>query len=197
MDQYEIYMKKYLIECMERAKECIVLIPFIILPLLCYGAAKGSETENETQSENYFLPDTVKVEAVETPPQEIIEEKEIIKEEGKSNFIIIKRGTVYNPVPEQTQGDPWKTATERIDSVALYSGKLRWVGVSPDIEAIIPLYSKIRIYHKDPKICGVWQVMDRTREDMISTIDFLRPKHDNKGLWHEIKIEILERGKGK
>lgn len=184
-------MKKYLNECWTRAKECIVLIPFIILPLLCYGVARGSETENETQGENYFLPDTVKVEAVEAPQ----EEKKI--EEKETKYIIVSRGTVYNPVPEQTQGDPWKTSTERIDSVALYSGKLRWVGVSPDIEAIIPLYSKIRIYHKDPKICGVWQVMDRTREDMISTIDFLRPKYDNKGLWHEIKIEILERGKGK
>ena len=94
----------YLKDCWMRAKECIVLIPFVILPLLCYGVARGSETENEAQSE-HFLPDTVKVEAVAPPPQ-VIEEKKI----EDPRFIIIERGTVYNPEKEQTQGDPWQPA---------------------------------------------------------------------------------------
>jgi len=181
----------YLSDCWKRAKECIVLIPFIILPLLCYGVAKGSEAVEEPQNENYFLPDTTK--AVETPPQEIIEEKEIIKEEGKSNFVIIKRGTVYNPEPEQCWGDPWKSATGKIDSVKLATGQLRWCALSPDLLERIPMHSKIKVHHSDKKIEGIWYVRDVCGTE--STIDFLKPSSVRTGLWHNIKIEILREGK--
>ena len=180
-------MKKYLNECWTRAKECIVLIPFVVLPLLCYGVARGSEADNETQGENYFLPDTTTAVA---PPQEEIEEK---KEEETSKFVIARRGTVYNPRPNQCQGDPWKTATDLIDSIKLHQGKIRWVALSSDLEAKIPMHSRIKIYHENPKIAGIWEVKDRCGKS--STIDFLRPWPDTLGLWKNIRIEVLRRGK--
>lgn len=171
-----------------RAKECLVLIPFIVLPLLCWGVAKGSEIEKETQGD-YFLPDTTK--AVETPPQEtIVEEKE---EEG-GNFVIIPRGTVYNPRKDQCWGDPWKAYTGRIDSVKLENKQIRWVALSPDLLKKIPMHSKIRVHDPDKAINGIWYVKDicGTKE----TIDFLyayRVLHV--GLWYDIKVEILREGK--
>lgn len=172
----------YLKECLERAKECIVLIPFIVLPLLCWGVAKGSEKES-----NYFLPDTTT--AVAIPPQEeIIEEK---KEEEKKYFIV-RRGTVYNPKKEQCWGDPWQAAGGKIDSIKLESGQLRWCALSPDLLEKIPMHSKIMVHDPDKKIHGVWYVKDVC--GVKSTIDFLRPSKIKTGLWSDIKIEILREG---
>lgn len=172
----------YLNECWERMKECLVLVPFIILPLLCWSVAEGSEKELD-----HFLPDTITAVA---PPQEEIEEK---KEEETSKFVIARRGTVYNPRPDQCQGDPWKTATESIDSIKLHQGKIRWVALSSDLEAKIPMHSRIKIYHENPKIAGIWEVKDRCGKS--STIDFLRPWPDTLGLWENVRIEVLRRGK--
>ena len=186
-------MKKYLNECWLRAKECIILVPFVILPLLCYGVARGSETKKETKSENYFLPDTVKVEAVETPPQ-VIEEKKIEKETPR--FIIIERGTVYNPEKEQCQGDPWQPAHgPRIDSVKLSQGKIRWCALSADLLEIIPYGSVLKVHDPDKKINGIWEVHDRA--GIRSTIDFLYPSTVKTGKWDNLKVEIIKLGKGK
>lgn len=173
----------YLKECLERAKESLILLPFIILPLLCWGVAKGSEIEKES---DHFLPDTVS--AVTTPPQEeVIEEKK----EGE-NFIIVRRGTVYNPEPEQGWGDPWQAAGGKIDSIKLETGQLRWCALSPDLLEKIPMHSKIRVHDPDRKISGIWYVKDVC--GIESTIDFLRPSSIRTGLWHNVKIEILREG---
>lgn len=177
-------MKEYLIGCWERAKECIVLIPFIVLPLLCWGVAKGSEVKSPDQ-----LPDTVAVQ------QALPIEEEVIKEEKEeeTRFIIIRRGTVYNPEPDQCWGDPWKAAGGKIDSVKLETGQLRWCALSPDLLKIIPMHSKIRVHDPDKKISGIWEVKDVC--GIESTIDFLRPSRIKTGLWKNIKIEILREGK--
>ena len=181
-------MKEYLIGCWERAKECVVLIPFIVLPLLCWGVAKGSEVKSPDQ-----LPDTVAVQKALLPTDEIKAEEKVEEKEEETRFIIIRRGTVYNPEPEQCWGDPWKAAGGKIDSVKLETGQLRWCALSPDLLEKIPMHSKIKVHDPDKKIQGIWYVKDVC--GIESTIDFLKPSSIKTGLWKNIKIEVLREGK--
>ncbi len=176
------FIMYYFKECWERAKECLILLPFIILPLLCWGVAKGSEIREDQ------LPDTVAVQ-VSLPTEEIVVENV----EKESRFIIIRRGTVYNPEPEQGWGDPWQAAGGRIDSLKLANGQLRWCALSPDLLEKIPMHSKIKVHDPDKKIQGIWYVKDVC--GIKSTIDFLHPSSIRTGLWNDIKVEVLREGK--
>lgn len=173
-------MKEYLKECMERAKECIVLIPFIILPLLCWGVAKGSEVRNLDQ-----LPDTVAVQ------QALPIVEEVIKEEKEEEPIYLYvRGTVYNPTEKQCGSNPSVTADgKKINHEHLNSGKIRWVAVSKDLLQYMNYGDKIYVHHSDKKIAGVWEVHDLC--GIKNTVDFLRPWPDTLGMWRNIKIEVL------
>lgn len=175
MDQYEIYMKKYLIECMERAKECIVLIPFIVLPLLCSWVARGSEGKIPEQ-----LPDSVAVQVI------LPIEESVVKE--PAYFYV--RGTVYNPTEKQCGPNPAVTADGRkINHEHLKSGKIRWVAVSKDLLQHMKYGDKIYVHHEDKKIAGIWEVHDLC--GIRNTVDFLRPWPDTLGMWKQLKIEVL------
>lgn len=174
-------MKEYLIGCWERAKECIVLIPFIILPLLCWGVAKGSEIEKPDQ-----LPDTAAVQ------QSLLHiEEEVVKEEKEEEPIYLYvRGTVYNPTEKQCGSNPAVTADgKKINHEHLNSGKIRWVAVSKDLLQHMKYGDKIYVHHSDKKIAGVWEVHDLC--GIKNTVDFLRPWPDTLGMWRNLKIEIL------
>lgn len=176
-NQIKRIVKSYLIECWERMKECLVLVPFIILPLLCWSVASGSEKELDR-----FLPDTTTAVA---PPQEEIEEK---KEETKHFYV---RATVYNPTKEQCGDNPWVTSSgDQINQDHLKNGKIKWVALSTDLLEKIPIGSKIRVIdppHK--KLSGIWTVKDKC--GIRNTVDFLRPWPDTLGLWN-VKIEVVE-----
>lgn len=178
-------MKNYLLGCWERMKECLVLIPFIILPLLCWSVAKGSEIKSPDQ-----LPDTLAVQEAPLLP-EIEEEEENVEEKEEAPRFFYVRATVYNPTKEQCGNNPWVTSSgERIDKNHLQSGRLKWVALSSDLLKSIPIGSKIRVIdppHK--KLSGIWTVKDKC--GIKNTVDFLRPWPDTLGLWN-VKIEVIE-----
>ena len=169
---------KYLIESWERMKECIILIPFIILPLLCWGVAGGSEKELKQ------LPDTTATSTLLPGVEENVEQKE------KTSRYLYVRGTVYNPTKEQCGDNPAVTADgKRINYEHLESGKIRWVAVSKDLLQHMKYGDKIYVHHSDKRIAGVWEVHDLC--GIRNTVDFLKPWPDTLGLWKQLKIEIL------
>ena len=171
-------MKNYFLECWERMKECLVLIPFIILPLLCWSAESGSEKESK------HLPDTLAVQETLLPE---IERENVEKATPRYLYV---RGTVYNPTKEQCGDNPAVTADGRkINHEHLVSGKLRWCAVSKDLLQHMNYGDKIYVHHEDKKIAGVWEVHDLC--GIRNTVDFLRPWPDTLGLWKQLKIEIL------
>ena len=170
-------MKNYVLGCWERMKECVILIPFIILPLLCWSAASGSEKELK------HLPDTLAVQETLLP--------EIEKEENVEPKYLYVRGTVYNPTKEQCGDNPTVTADgKKINHEHLKSGKIRWVAVSKDLLQHMKYGDKIYVHHEDKKIAGIWEVHDLC--GIRNTVDFLRPWPDTLGMWRNIKIEVLK-----
>ncbi len=171
-------MKNYFLECWERMKECIILVPFIILPLLCWGVARGSEKESKQ------LPDTTATSTLLPSVEENVEEKE-----EASRYLYV-RGTVYNPTKEQCGDNPGVTADgKEINHEHLVSGKLRWCAVSKDLLQHMNYGDKIFVHHEDKRIAGVWEVHDLC--GIRNTVDFLKPWPDTLGLWKQLKIEIL------
>ena len=169
-------MKEYLKECLERAKECVVLLPFIILPLLCMMVSGKTEKE---------MSPTVVTTTISLPVVEDVEEQE----EEASRYLYV-RGTVYNPTKEQCGDNPSVTADgKEINHKHLESGKIRWVAVSKDLLQYMNYGDKIYVHHEDKKIAGVWEVHDLC--GIRNTVDFLRPWPDTLGLWKSLKIEIL------
>lgn len=170
-------MKNYFLGCWERMKECVILIPFIILPLFCWGVAKGSEVRTDQ------LPDTLAVQETLLP--------EIEKEENVEPKYLYVRGTVYNPTEKQCGSNPAVTADGRkINHEHLKSGKIRWVAVSKDLLQHMKYGDKIYVHHEDKKIAGIWEVHDLC--GIRNTVDFLRPWPDTLGMWRNIKIEVLK-----
>lgn len=167
-------MKEYLRECLERAKECIVLLPFIILPLLCMMVSAG-KTEKEVSP---TVVTTISLPGLKD-----------VKQEEEDRFLYV-RGTVYNPTKAQCGDNPGVTADgKEINHEHLESGKLRWCAVSKDLLKHVSYGDKIYVHHYDKKIAGIWEVHDLC--GIRNTVDFLRPWPDTLGLWRNLKIEIL------
>ena len=164
-------------DCWVRAKESLVLIPFIVLPLLCSWVARGSEGKIPEQ-----LPDSAAVQ-VALPTEESV---------AKEPAYLFVRGTVYNPTEAQCGPKPSTTADgKRINHDHLREGKIRWCAVSKDLLQKIGGYGKkIYVHHDNPKISGVWEVHDLC--GIRNTVDFLRPWPDTLGMWKNLKIEVLE-----
>ena len=169
-------MKNYLRECLERAKECVVLLPFIILPLLCMMVSGKTEKE---MSPTVMTTTTISLPAVED-----------VEQEEEDRFLYV-RGTVYNPTKEQCGDNPGVTADgKEINHEHLESGKLRWCAVSKDLLKHVSYGDKIYVHHSDKRIAGIWEVHDLC--GIRNTVDFLRPWPDTLGLWRNLKIEILK-----
>ncbi len=168
-------MGKYLRECLERAKESVVLLPFIILPFLCLLVTGKPEKEMSPVDTTTIILPTV---------------EDVEQEEEDTKFLYV-RGTVYNPTVAQCGDNPGVTADgKEINHKHLESGKLRWCAVSKDLLKHVSYGDRIYVHHSDKKIAGVWEVHDLC--GIRNTVDFLRPWPDTLGLWKNLKIEILK-----
>ncbi len=168
------------------------IIPILILALVsiwmfsCYktlaGIARSVDEISELQGPYYQYSENVDV-AVEEETEE--------KEDTISLISHIVTVTVYNAVPEQTNGNPLVTADRsKIDLEKLNNGTLRWCAVSRDLLKTGGLRygDKIKIESDDQRISGIWEVHDTMHKRYENYVDLLMPTHIRTGKWKNVKI---------
>ena len=105
--------------------------------------------------------------------------------------------TVYNPVVEQCDSDPYITAdNSEIDMAKLKQGKLKWVAVSRDLlkNGKVRYGGKVKINCKeDPTLSGVYTVHDTMHPRWTKHVDILAHQ-DNRttGMYKEVEVEYLD-----
>jgi 3D (Asp-Asp-Asp) domain-containing protein len=97
--------------------------------------------------------------------------------------------TVYNPVPNQCNGDHLITADGSfIDIQKLEEGTIKWVAVSRDMLKDFKYGDKIEIISENPLISGIYEIHDTMAKRFEKHIDILMPEKIKTGKWTGIKI---------
>ena len=106
--------------------------------------------------------------------------------------------TVYNPVVEQCDSDPYITAdNSEIDMAKLKQGKLKWVAVSRDLlkNGKVRYGGKVKINCKeDPSLSGVYTVHDTMHPRWKKHIDILAHQNNRTTGKYEVDVEYLGDG---
>ena len=128
---------------------------------------------------------------------EIEEEQPRIEDEFEDwNKVCV---TVYNPVVEQCDSDPYITAdNSEINMAKLKQGKLKWVAVSRDLlkNGVVKYGEKIKIECKeDPSLSGVYTIHDTMHPRWKKHIDILAHQEiRTTGKYYEVDVEYLGDG---
>ena len=99
--------------------------------------------------------------------------------------------TVYNAVPEQTDGAPFITASGAAIEPCC-PGDHRWLAVSRDLELEGFIFGARVLVTGAGEYDGVWTVEDRMNKRWFRRIDFLVDYHITYGRWEDVKIELLK-----
>lgn len=106
--------------------------------------------------------------------------------------------TVYNPVVEQCDSDPYITAdNSEIDMAKLKQGKLKWVAVSRDLlkDGKVKYGEKVKINCKeDPSLSGVYTIHDTMHPRWKKHIDILAHQDNRTTGKYEVDVEYLGDG---
>jgi 3D (Asp-Asp-Asp) domain-containing protein len=168
----------------------------IVLAIMFFVAVFGYNLKNFVRSGKQHLPgirttgsesfDTAMIEGYENTYHPKVAER---KKKKSEKTVTVTR---YNPVPEQCDSDPLKTAdNSKINLRKLKQEKLRWVAVSQDLLSKYNYGDKIKLESKeDPSINGIYTVHDCMNKRFTNRVDILtHPQNDmGRGLWNEVKL---------
>lgn len=114
--------------------------------------------------------------------------KNAVEREGDQHFV---KGTVYNPVPEQTDGDPTTTADgSKINMEDLAAGKLNWIAISQDLLDFYSYGEEVLVYlGENHPMNGRYIIHDCMNVSKKKQIDFLKPIGEDKGKWDCILLQ--------